>query len=284
MRTANQRIIVGLYRTRPDQDLLEAALQLGVSELDTAYSYSDFASHPLLAAIDPGITDRLKITTKVGFFPDGHDLTPARLAEAAHRIADELGRVPDILLLHNPERSAPQFEAACEELIRLRDAGLCGAWGISTWDPTALLGQRAPERPDVLMVRCGLTVSTRILAAGEQLAEQLRPWEVRGMSPFGGSTSDAIWNRVDPTLFLDPASRETAPTRPQAALAVAFTVPQTAAVAVGTRDADHLQQLHAAAATLRADPDIVRRYRTLLADRHTLATTRPEKAEEITTG
>jgi pyridoxine 4-dehydrogenase len=284
VRTADQRIIVGLYRARPRRDLLGAALQLGLSELDTAYSYSDFAAHALLAAIGPDITDRLKITTKIGFFPDGHDLTPARLAEAAHRIADDLGRAPDALLLHNPERSAPQFAAACEDLIRLRDAGLCGAWGISTWDPTDLLGLAAPDRPDVLMVRCGLTVPAHILAAGEQLAEQLRPREVRGMSPFGGSTSDAIWDRVDPTLFLDPASRDAAPTRIQATFAVAFAVPPLAAVSVGTSDAGHLHQLHAAAAKLRADPNTVRRYRTLLAERHTLAKTRPSMAEEVTTG
>ena len=281
MRTADQRIILGLYRARPCRDLLEAAVRLGVAELDTAFSYSDFASHALLAGIGSDITAHLKVTTKVGFFIDGHDLTPARLAEAAHRTADDLGRVPDTLLLHNPERSAPRFARACEELIRLRDAGLCGAWGVSSWDPTALLGQSVSQPPDVLMVRCGLAVSARVLSAAEKLISQLRPREVRGMSPFGGTTAGRIWRTVDPAMFLDPASRDTAPTRAQSALAVAFAVPRVSAVAVGTSDAAHLGQL-CDAAKLRADPDTVGRYRSLLATRRTLTETQPATVEEST--
>jgi aryl-alcohol dehydrogenase-like predicted oxidoreductase len=254
-----------------------------VSELDTAFSYSDFASHALLAGIGSDITAHLKITTKVGFFTEGHDLAPRRLSEAAYRIADDLARVPDTLLLHNPERSAPLFTRACEELIRLRDAGLCGAWGVSSWDPTALLGQSVSQPPDVLMVRCGLVVSARVLSAAEQLISQLRPREVRGMSPFGGTTADRIWRKVDPATFLDPASRHTAPTRVQSALAVAFAVPRASAVAVGTSDAVHLGQL-CDAAKLRADPDTVGRYRALLAERHTLAGTQPASMEESTAG
>ena len=87
---------------RPRRDLLEAAVRLGVSELDTAFSYSDFASHALLAEIGSDITAHLKITTKIGFFPDGHDLSAGRLRTAAERIRSELGRAPDALLLHNP--------------------------------------------------------------------------------------------------------------------------------------------------------------------------------------
>jgi aryl-alcohol dehydrogenase-like predicted oxidoreductase len=254
-----------------------------VSELDTAFSYSDFVSHALLAGIGSDITAHLKITTKVGFFPDGHDLAPRRLSEAAYRIADDLGRVPDTLLLHNPERSAPLFTRACEDLIRLRDAGLCGAWGVSSWDPTALLGQSVSQPPDVLMVRCGLAVSARVLSAAEQLMSQLRPRVVRGMSPFGGSMADSIWHQVDPAMFLDPASRDTAPTRVQAALAVAFVVPRVSAVAVGTSETNHLEQLRDAA-MLRADPDAVGRYRSLLAERRTLTETELAMAEESTAG
>lgn len=241
-----------------------------MTDIDTAFSYTDFTAHTLLAAIDPEITTRLSITTKVGFFAHGHDLTPTRLAAAAQQIADELGRPPDTLLLHNPERSAPSFTRACEELIRLRDAGLCGSWGISTWDPGALLGHDVPGRPDVVMVRCGLAVPARSLAAGEQLITDLQPREVRGMSPFAGSTSAAIWTQVDPARFLDTASRARGPSRIQSALAVAFAVPHVSAVAVGTRDPNHLDQL-CEAAELRADPDTVARYRALLAERLTLA-------------
>lgn len=280
MRAADHRVILGLYRSRPDRDLLEAAIRRGVTEVDTAFSYADFNAHKLLAAISPEITSRLSITTKVGFFPEGHDLTPARLSAAAHQIADDLGRPPDTLLLHNPERSAPMFTRACEELIRLRDVGLCASWGVSTWDPAALLGHEVPVPPDVVMVRCGLTVPDRVLDAGDRFVLDLRPSEVRGMSPFGGSTADPIWSKVNPARFLDAGSRLQEPSPIQSAFAVAFAVPRVLAVAVGTRDSNHLDQL-CAAAELRADPDTVARYRSILAERLTLAQKKPAKDGEI---
>lgn len=183
--------------------------------------------------------------------------------------------------MHNPERSAPMFTPACVELVRLRDAGLCGAWGISTWDPGALLGSTVPARPDVLMVRCGLTVPAHILAAAEQFIMELQPRELRGMSPFGGSGADPIWSKVDPTRFLEAASRAEAPDLFTAALAVAFAVPRVAAVAVGTGDVDHLDQL-CGAAHLRADADTVARYRALLTRRSTLARKEPAIVGEAT--
>jgi aryl-alcohol dehydrogenase-like predicted oxidoreductase len=259
--------------------LLEAAVHCGVTEVDTAFSYTDFTAHKLLAAVDSVITTLLSITTKVGFFPEGHDLAPTRLSAAAHQIADDLGRPPDTLLLHNPERSAPMFTRACEELIRLRDAGLCGAWGISTWDPGALLGRDVPGPPDVMMVRCGLTVPARVLAASERLIKELQPHEVRGMSPFGGSASGPIWGKVEPARFLNPASRAKEPNRIQSAFAVAFAVPQVSAVAAGAHDADHLGQL-CDATDLRADPDTVASYRALLAERRTLPSMEPANVGE----
>lgn len=281
MRAADQRIILGLYRTRPDQDLLEAAVRRGVTEIDTAYSYTGFAAHQLIAAIEPSITTQLSITTKVGFFPDGYDLTPERLSEAARQIADELGRAPDVLLLHNPERAAPSFTRACEELVRLREAGQCQAWGVSTWDPGTLLGSSVPEPPDVVMVRCGLKVPLHVLDAAEQFISELEPREVRGMSPFGGSTADPVWNKVDPARFLDAASRAGEPGRFQAALAVAFAVPRVSAVAVGTGETSHLDEL-CDAVDLRADLDTVARYWALLAQRSTLAHKETANVSEAT--
>ena len=252
-----------------------------MTAIDTAFSYANFAAHQQLAALGSDITTRLSITTKVGFFPEGHDLAPVRLSAAAHQIIDDLGRPPDTLLLHNPERSAAMFTRACEELIRLREAGLCSAWGLATWDPGALLGCDLPATPDVVMVRCGLKVPARTLTAGEQLIIQLRPREVRGMSPFGGNTVGPIWSKVDPTGFLTPDSRATEPSRIQAAFATAFSIPRVTAVAVGTQDPSHLSQLSDAAA-LQTDPDTVARYRALLAERLTLAQKEPEKAREST--
>lgn len=250
-----------------------------MTEVDTAFSYTNFTAHQLLATIDPEITARLTITTKVGFFPEGHDLTPARLSTTAHQIADDLGRPPHTLLLHNPERSAPMFTRACSELIRLRELGLCSAWGISTWDPEPLLGHEVPAPPDVVMVRCGLTVPSPVLTTGEQFIRDLRPREVRGMSPFGGSTLDPIWSKANPTRFLIADSQSAEPSRIQSALAVAFAVPHVSAVAVGTRNGRHLDEL-CDATRLEADPKTVARYRALLDERHTLAQKKPANVGE----
>lgn len=252
--------------------MLKAALDSGVTEIDTAFNYAGFKAHSLLAEIDSSVTRRLAITTKVGFFADRHGLAPEKLAAAAHQTAEGLGRVPEVLLLHNPERSAPHLAAACEAMVQLRESGLCGSWGISTWAPAALLDyvDAATPQPEVLMVRCGLTVSHRVLTAAEALIDRLRPREVRGMAPFGGNPSDPLWQTVDPALFLTPASRSVNPERLQAALGVAFATPRVSAVAVGTSRASHLAQLCEASA-LNADPETIARYRTLLAERHKLS-------------
>jgi aryl-alcohol dehydrogenase-like predicted oxidoreductase len=243
--------------------VLVAALDGGVTEIDTAFNYSGFAAHRLLAEAGRGLLDRFSITTKVGFFADGHDLTAARLSEAVERISDQLGRVPDTLLLHNPERSAGQFSAACEALIGLRDRGFCTSWGFSTWNPRPLLGVAVPESPDVVMVRCGLAVPHEVLGAAEQLVARLRPSEVRGMSPFGGSAADPVWAVVDPTLFLVAAEGAN---QVQAAFAMAFAVPEVPAVAVGTSRPEHLRQL-LRATRLEVRPEVVAQYRALLGAR-----------------
>ena len=51
---------------------------------------------------------------------------------------------------------------------------------------------------------------------------------------------------------------------------MAFAVPRVAAIAVGTSNLSHLDQL-CDAADLRPDPDTVVRYRALLEERSTLA-------------
>ena len=259
----HRRIILGLYRNAPNHELLLAALRSGVTALDTAYNYSGFTGHRRLAEAAGPLLERFDVTTKIGFFPDGHDLTASRLREAALRTVNELGRVPDTLLLHNPENSPAWFTSACRTMIRLRDQGICRAWGISTWDARPLLDYPSPEPPDVLMVRCGLSVPTAVLTAAEELAASLRPGELRGMAPFGGSWADPVWSAVDPTLFMSPNRKAS---RIEAAFAVGFDLPRVAAVAVGTSHAEHLRHL-VAATYLDVNPRAITQYRSLIHQR-----------------
>ena len=135
-----------------------------MTALDTAYNYSGFASHRTLRTAAGDLLDEFDLSTKVGFFRDGHNLEPTRLRIAVEESAEHLGRRPNTVLLHNPETSPAGFTAACEALAAMREAGLFERWGISSWDPRLLLYRpyRGP-RPDVLMVRAGLMVPTAVL-------------------------------------------------------------------------------------------------------------------------
>lgn len=152
-------------------------------------------------------------------------------------------------------------------MTRLRDEGLCHAWGLSTWDPTPLLGRIVPVPPDVLMIRSGLMVPARVLDAAEQLADQIQPVELRGMAPLGGHSDDPAWEQVDTRLFLAAGQQAN---RIQAAVAAAFNLPAVQAVTAGTGDPAHLVEL-AAAARLDVNPDAIARYRTLIRERASVA-------------
>jgi pyridoxine 4-dehydrogenase len=273
--------VLGLYRSRCERQLLESALNLGIRAIDTSYNYQGFASHRMLAATAHDLLPEFSISTKVGFFPGTskaeHSLAPARLREAMQRTAVELARAPDLVFLHNPEHSllhAPQDEAramltaACHALAEAAAEGLCGSWGVASWNPRPLAAllrdgtTRPPLSPHALMTRAGLLVGPDILQAAGELADLLAvPAQARwGMSPFGGDTTDPIWRAVDASPFLT-AGQEAS--RLQAAFRAAFFLPPVTRIAAGTNTPGHLSEL-AAAALLEVNENAVRRYRALL--------------------
>jgi len=205
---------------------------------------------------------KFSVSTKVGYFPGEHSLAPARLHAAVERAAKDLGREPEVVFLHNPEHSRPGAEAlarACAVLADAARAGLCGRWGISSWDPRPLVNFDAP-RPDVLMIRAGLLVGADVLEAAEALVRRWSPVHVWGMSPFGGSTTEAAWEKFDPRIFLRDSESVTPV---QAVYRSAFRLPPVDAVAVGTDNSDHLREL-ADALAYEVDDQVVREYRRLL--------------------
>ncbi len=231
-----------------------------MTALDTAYNYQHFEAHRVLAAAAGDLLDHFEISTKVGFFPDGHSLEPPRLRTAVEQAVSELGRIPDTVLLHNPECSPGGFQRACGILTALRDAELCRAWGMSTWDPRPLLAVADGAEPNVLMVRAGLTVPAPVLDAAEQLAATLQARHVWGMAPFGGSATDTIWTTVNTGLFVEPGQNVTSLA---AGFAAAFAIPAVERIAVGTSRPDHLADL-VAACGLEPDQKAITRYRKLL--------------------
>lgn len=244
----------------------------------------------------PDLLSEFTISTKVGYVPDGrgratHDLTPEVIHRGVKETADDLGVVPSVVLLHNPEASLmdlpaehafDRLSAACDALAKAKASGLCGEWGISSWSPRpvlAALTQATPAtipRPDVVMVRAGLLVRADVLDEADRLFDVLKvPLSGRwGMSPYGGVASDAIWTKVNALAMLDGAPSSTPH---QAAFRVAYELPAVQRVAVGTNDPDHLRQL-ATAATFEVNHDHVSVYRKLLQDS---AQVPPEVTEEI---
>lgn len=220
--------------------------------------------------------NRFEISTKVGFFPDGHSLQPTRLRTAVEQIVSELGRIPNTVLLHNPECAPRDLHRACEALAAMRDAGLCHTWGMSTWDPRPLVEVADDLAVDVLMVRAGLTVPAPVLDAAEQLATALHAKHLWGMAPFGGNATDTVWTTVDTSLFLTADQQAT---RLAAAFAAAFAIPTVERIAVGASRADHLAEL-AAARGLATDPERIARYRELLRQAASVSVGKPPRESE----
>ncbi|MFF0205874.1 hypothetical protein [Streptomyces sp. NPDC005017] len=110
------------------------------------------------------------------------------------------------------------------------------------------------------MVRARLLVGADVLEAAEALALWWRPSQVWGMSPFGASTADAVWDRFDPRIFL---LNSPSPTRIQAVFRSSYGLPRVDAVAVGTDDVGHRRELTEAMA-YEIDDNVVREYRQLL--------------------
>jgi pyridoxine 4-dehydrogenase len=114
-----------------------------VHGLDTAYNYQRFTSHRALSRVAGDLLRQFSLSTKLGFFANGdlagytqHSLDTARLREAVERSIGDLGRTPDFVFLHNPERTLSglptsegrrQLVAAGNALAETVAAGLCSA-------------------------------------------------------------------------------------------------------------------------------------------------------------
>lgn len=255
MRTAHPRLVLGLHRSRHERSLLTAAADLGVTTIDTSTNYLGFHSHKVLAEVAGDLLSKFTVSTKIGYFPAGnaseHSLDPGRLRTALEHAARDLGSEPDLVFLHNPEHSLARdyhaqrrnrLEAACSVLVDATAAGLCGSWGISSWDPRPLADLAGPQLPcpDVLMVRAGLLVGAEILDAIETIGSRWQPSALWGMSSFGGSTTEPIWERFDPRIFMR-TPQDCSPA--QAAFRAAFHLPEVDTVAAGTNKAAHLGEL-----------------------------------------
>ncbi|MER6101791.1 aldo/keto reductase [Streptomyces sp. NPDC001832] len=280
MRESDPRIVLGLHRSRYERRILTSALELGIDTIDTSFNYRGFSAHAALADVGSDLLPRFTLSTKVGFFPAAgraeHSLDPGRLREAMEQTNRDLGRAPDLVFLHNPERSltgspdAAQdaLGAACAALEAAAAEGLCGAWGISSWDPRPLpeLADDTMPRPDVLMVRGGLLTGIDVLEASEALAARwdLGTAQLWGMSPFAGKATDPLWDKLDPQVFIQ--NPDDSLSALQAAFRTAYWLPRVGKIAVGTDNPSHLREL-VDALRYEANTKSIHTYRQLLRER-----------------
>ncbi|MFC9504053.1 aldo/keto reductase [Streptomyces sp. NPDC057002] len=117
--------------------MLDAALDAGITGVDTANGYAGGESERLLGELLPGRRDRIVLATKAGIpHPDqgGHaPLSPAGLRAALEGSLKRLGTDHvDLFYLHQPDRATPSAEtlATVAEFVA---EGKIGALGVSNY-------------------------------------------------------------------------------------------------------------------------------------------------------
>ncbi|MFJ6926464.1 aldo/keto reductase [Streptomyces nigra] len=147
-------LALSTYRCRDIPQAAVHAVACGASWIDTATNYHHGRSQTQLQPVLAANPD-LRVSTKVGFFtPDiataardagvvtpaeaasGHCLTHRYVAWQSGRNAAELGRTPDVVFVHNPERATRPRDAIAAAFTALEveaRAGRIGGYGVATW-------------------------------------------------------------------------------------------------------------------------------------------------------
>ncbi|MFF7311339.1 aldo/keto reductase [Streptomyces sp. NPDC008137] len=125
--------------------MLDAALDAGVTGVDTANGYAGGESERLLGELLPGRRERIVLATKAGIpHPDQGDhapLSPAGLRAALDGSLKRLGtdRV-DLFYLHQPDRATPLAEtlATVAEFVAEGKIGALGVSNYAAWQISEL--------------------------------------------------------------------------------------------------------------------------------------------------
>jgi aryl-alcohol dehydrogenase-like predicted oxidoreductase len=116
-------------------DAMRAALDAGITWIDTAEVYGDGVSETLVGRAVAGRHDEVVIATKVAPGPEGSGFTPARVRKACEASLGRLGIDHiDLYQLHWPDEHGVPVEETWGAMADLVDAGLVGAIGVSNFD------------------------------------------------------------------------------------------------------------------------------------------------------
>ncbi|MFF7455267.1 aldo/keto reductase [Kitasatospora sp. NPDC008115] len=285
---------LGTYRCL---DVAEAALMAasrGADWVDTAPNYAGGQAETALAVTLAAYPD-LCVSTKVGFVPAsamhigvragalsaadaerGHCLTPGYISWQLARSRLTLGRVPDLVFVHNPEHACPDAEITgrlYNAFLTLEEAcsqQIISAYGVATWrgfsnglfDVPALLELAAKAGgPKHHLRAIQLPVSLVHLASVAQALDGRGPLadalaaglEVFASAPLHGG---AIPGMVTPELseLINPGNTPT-----EAALAVVASAPGVKRVLLSTGNPEHWMWAAEAVGRPSLSPDALRR-------------------------
>lgn len=192
---------------------IAAALDAGASWLDTARSYArdagELGHNERLVARALGSRGGVRVVTKCGMRRPGGRWEPdgrvrAVLEDARGSLRD-LGRAPDVLLLHAPDPRVP-LTTSVRGLVRAREEGLARAIGLSNVTRKQL--ESLPADVDLAAVEVALGAHDDAAARGGVLAWcKDRGITVLAHAPLGGPSRAGKLER-DPVLRAIAARHE----------------------------------------------------------------------------
>ncbi|PIE05418.1 MAG: oxidoreductase [Sorangium cellulosum] len=118
--------------------VVERAVELGINLFETCDAYARGRMEERLGKLLENSQEQTFIVTRVGIdlaneVGPKKNFDPLYLREAVNRSGERLRRNRvDVVLLHNPRASIVEQGEATGVLEELREAGLIGAWGVST--------------------------------------------------------------------------------------------------------------------------------------------------------
>ena len=136
-----------LYPNMDDQsgrDLVRAAIESGITLIDTAKMYGPYRSEELIGEVveEMGCRDKVILATKIGpKYIDGDMLMDNSIDFLRSEVDEALKRLQtdyiDLLYIHYPDETTPKDEAV-GALKELKDAGKIRAIGLSNFSPDQL--------------------------------------------------------------------------------------------------------------------------------------------------
>ena len=251
-------------------NLVQAAVDLGVTFFDTAPNYALGRSEELLGRALQDRRNRVVLCSKFGTHPDGRrDFNPALLRPSIENTLRTLRTdVVDVVVLHNPPEEAYGGEHPLQEGLRqLRDEGLVRAWGVSVDTGADMEPILAHSDAQVIEINFNL-LHQEPRAAMVKAMEQGVGLVVKGPLDSGwlaGKYSArsvftdvrARWSReiIVRRASLVDQIRQHLPTGPLAPQAVGFVLghPEVSTVIPGVRNRDQLTS-NALASEVRLEP------------------------------